>query len=244
MTSSEVGTFYQVTNESLSAIIAGLAINQQDRVLAVGGSGDQAFALLETAAKVSVVDSNPEQIELIKYRARMLKKGNYGEFLRASPTTNDIEEEDIFKRNIYFSDSKNVRLNNIKANIDSLEIIEARDVASSSWNDCFFTKVYLSNILSYELYDHGQFEKIGENIERTFSILSPQMALQSLVYLADYHRAFVEVAKHKKISDLQLHPSGFVLDNILTRKAVAIEREEAILSWDTAWVPAVFRKAA
>lgn len=40
---------YPCTNENLAAIVNGLNINENDTVVAVLGSGDQALALLEKA---------------------------------------------------------------------------------------------------------------------------------------------------------------------------------------------------
>ena len=44
------------TNEDLPSIVRGMDVNPSDYILAVGGSGDQAFALLEYAKKVKTVD--------------------------------------------------------------------------------------------------------------------------------------------------------------------------------------------
>ena len=52
------GLLYSSTNESLEGVVAGLDVKPKDRIIAVGGCGDQAFALLENVGKVIVVDSN------------------------------------------------------------------------------------------------------------------------------------------------------------------------------------------
>jgi len=52
---------YRTTNESLDAIVLALQPNKNDKILAVGGSGDQAFSLLEKAGEVCCVDNNEVQ---------------------------------------------------------------------------------------------------------------------------------------------------------------------------------------
>ena len=53
---------YARTNEDLTAIVKGLDVNPADYILAVGGSGDQAFALLENAKRVLAVDAEDQQV--------------------------------------------------------------------------------------------------------------------------------------------------------------------------------------
>ncbi|MCX6774504.1 MAG: hypothetical protein NTY99_00220 [DPANN group archaeon] len=54
---------YFQTNEDLASIVRGMNVKPTDYILAVGGSGDQAFALLEYAKRVKIVyASNGETI--------------------------------------------------------------------------------------------------------------------------------------------------------------------------------------
>ena len=75
---------YQCTNESLKAIVAGLDVSPDDNLLVVGGSGDQAFALLEFAVKgkVTAVDNAPQQIDFIRQKVEALQRGDYESFFR------------------------------------------------------------------------------------------------------------------------------------------------------------------
>lgn len=75
-------TYFTCTNESLPAIIAGLSPSSADRILAIGGSGDQAFALLEHGAQVAVIDHDARQIDFIRHRAAALADGDYYEFAK------------------------------------------------------------------------------------------------------------------------------------------------------------------
>ena len=47
---------YLVTNETLDAIMTGLEVNPEDDILSLCASGDQAFAFLEVAKHVRVID--------------------------------------------------------------------------------------------------------------------------------------------------------------------------------------------
>ena len=67
---------FACSNENPAAIIAGLDVHSEDHVLTVGGSGDQAFALLERAGAVIVTDNNPAQIAFIRQRASSLLENN------------------------------------------------------------------------------------------------------------------------------------------------------------------------
>jgi len=135
---------YSVTNESLTAVIQGLELKPDDVVYAIGGSGDQAFAILEYAKRVIVIDSNPEQIKLIKRRAEMLEKSDYAKFLSADE---EGKNDKIFggenipllavlnknRRKAYFARYETKlgvnyiwynRLDHIKNKLDGLKIVE------------------------------------------------------------------------------------------------------------------------
>src|SRR3989344_8254855 len=70
------------TNENLLAIVRGLDVSINDYILVVGGSGDQAFALLEYARKGLAVDINQTQVNYIIEQAKSLTKRDYESFLR------------------------------------------------------------------------------------------------------------------------------------------------------------------
>lgn len=72
--------FYGHTNESLWAVVAGLNVSRKDRILAICGSGDQAFALSEFADEVVAVDRSEEQIAYAQRRLEALRDGRLGDF--------------------------------------------------------------------------------------------------------------------------------------------------------------------
>src|SRR3989338_6857639 len=80
------GLRYSYTNEDLRGIILGLDFSPEDSVLAVAGSGDQAFAFLEFTRQVKAVDIVPEQIELMRQKAEALRIGDYDEFFKVEAT--------------------------------------------------------------------------------------------------------------------------------------------------------------
>jgi len=71
---------HRCTNESLAAIVNGLDVNETDDILAICGSGDQAFALLEKAHSVTAVDIYKNQVDYARYRKRCLKEEKYAFF--------------------------------------------------------------------------------------------------------------------------------------------------------------------
>ena len=82
------GLEYISTNENLDAIVLGMDVNSNDRILAMGGSGDQAFALLEKAGSVTVVDRNSAQIWYIKQRAELIRQKAYEFFFSCTSCKN------------------------------------------------------------------------------------------------------------------------------------------------------------
>lgn len=74
---------YSHTNESLDAIVKGMNVNETDDIIAVCGSGDQAFALLEYAGSVLAVDSDRQQIEYAQKGQKRSRQGIMMAFFHA-----------------------------------------------------------------------------------------------------------------------------------------------------------------
>ncbi len=148
---------FTCTNESLEAILAGLEPKQGDTILAVGGSGDQAFAMLETGARVVVVDFEPDQIALIEHRREALAQGDNWTFARRAYIATDHQPEfgvRIVERDDYFKDSE--RLARMRANVGNLTVLppmDIFDVIRGNGHAVSFGKLYLSSVLGY-LSDH------------------------------------------------------------------------------------------
>lgn len=124
---------YVSTNESLEAIVKGMDIQQADKILAVCGSGDQAFALLETAAYVRAVDKDLDQVEYAQERKKLLETP--GKFRK------EIVGDISWK---YFTIR---RIRAIKKKARHIEIATADIFKEIELN--IFNKVYLSNATTY-----------------------------------------------------------------------------------------------
>lgn len=241
---------YSNTNENLESIVVGLDVTSKDRILAVGGCGDQVFALLENAGRVIVVDSNNAQIDLIEKRAKLLRDRDYEEFLNgqekgsldgvfAGKYVEAMVQSNKKRRELYFE--KENRLDRIKDNLDNLEISQGNIFEIAENVD--FDKIYLSNVIGYgELFcDAGVFEKLAKRLpengliyvsnhdnlcEKRADVLYAKLTDQRKEYLRKMEDWF-------KTPEPDFLPPELVLDEDLTRRAYKI---------GDLWHPAVYRK--
>lgn len=134
---------FTCTNESLSAIIKGLKPKPSDHILAIAGSGDQAFALLEYGCRVTAIDFSEEQIRFIsrqrqrikQNRVRFLSEEKESEFEAANPYYSMTIRE---SRAAYFNERRVARI------ADSLHNLSLRHDSISRITGTF-NKMYLSN---------------------------------------------------------------------------------------------------
>ncbi|MCK4669994.1 MAG: hypothetical protein KAT43_02230 [Nanoarchaeota archaeon] len=175
------------TNENLGAIILGLDLKPDDNVLAVGGCGDQAFAILEYASEVKAVDFHPAQVDFIKKRIAMLELGDMQRFLMnpklkadaefsMGSTMRKDEEINTGRRHAYFTYEG--RFNKIRKKLSHLEVEEA-DILEVAVNEKGFTKVYLSNAISY---NPSRFV----NPTLVLSEIAANLPVGGLIYVADH----------------------------------------------------------
>lgn len=133
------------TNEYLDAIICGLNLNSNNSVLAICGSGDQAFAMLEKTNNLHVVDMREKQIEYFLYRKSLIERGEFGEFLIVSEEEMDKEDKNFVNaRNKYLTIK---RLTKIRSNLE--KGIEITNSKIENLGRGKFDRIYLSNSLSY-----------------------------------------------------------------------------------------------
>jgi hypothetical protein len=220
------------TNESLKAVITGLNVSPKDEILSICGSGDQAFAMLEKAKRVVVVDRNPCQINYFKRRAEKLKYGFFNEFLDVGRIHGDwIDEECLDSRNEYFSQT---RLKKIQAKIirsDSTREVVG-DIFRLSPKKSKFNKIYLSNALDYS--SSGIDISLIEARLKTFGeVIVPN----GLIYITKWD-AIQEVAKRDIYPILQ--SANLKIEQELTRKARALQGREGYFG--TVWFPVVLQK--
>ena len=186
---------FNFCNESIPSIIAGLNPNENDIILAIGGSGDQAFALLEFGCKVCVVDYNPAQINYIKEVIQNIKQNNFNFFINIENNDNvskKIKQNtniDFFElRTKYFNNLE--RFEKIRSNIDKLILIEPAQsifefVKNTNLN---FSKIYLSNIYTtmsnYSRNgDKGHFD--FSEFSNSLEIICSKLFSNGIIYFAD-----------------------------------------------------------
>ena len=158
---------YACTNESLPSIIEGMEPRETDRILAICGSGDQAFALLESGAHVVAIDNDVHQVEFAQKRREKLKSSDYAGFLHAPPARNSC---DPIARDIYFREGE--RMRNIRARLGNLDI-RSQDIRTLNE---MVDKAYLSNVFDW-INDQSTVELV--------QLLAAHVSQGGLVYLAD-----------------------------------------------------------
>ncbi len=209
---------YRANNENLDDLVGGLAIRPDDVILAICGSGDQAFALLEHAKTVVAVDINPIQLGFARQRCEALRQGNYKAFLDAAFTAGLAESSKPFRvcsdyadRDAYFQ--KPGRMKAIRKKLSELEICGPADIVRFALQNANrgFTKVYLSNA-----YDEST-----EALSRALQSIQTVLPAGSLIYVA-----------RTLLSPFGL-PNRLILDAQLT-PACGPNRHE--------WQPQVYRK--
>ncbi|MFT7615782.1 MAG: hypothetical protein ACI8Y7_000607 [Candidatus Woesearchaeota archaeon] len=158
---------HPVTNENVKAIIAGLEPNSTDKILAVCGSGDVAFALLEYADVVAV-DISHQQVLYALGRKEALQKGDNKKFLSVTgKELTEIEVASKKERNNYFLEGD--RMKRISKRLSNLTILLGDDL-TSELRPQTYSKVYLSNILginSVNFSDYCRYlREIGEQLRK------------------------------------------------------------------------------
>ena len=134
---------YLATNECVEAVVNGLSVQKDDLVLAVCGSGDVPFALVEKGAKVVAVDVKPIQIEYARWRLKKLVDLNFDVFFKYIDYGRG--EKNVVNRD-YFSVEN--RLSHVKEYADRIAF-QTGDIFKSVGQDVLFNKIYLSNVLGF-----------------------------------------------------------------------------------------------
>lgn len=216
---------FRHTNECLDAILAGLDVRRDDRILAIGGSGDQAFAMLAKGASVTVVDYSDEQIEYIRMRADLLRNRRYAAFL-----ADDDPREEGDGRDCYAYLTIRSRLRRIRKNLDRMSILKPKHIHQSLISDALsFNKLYLSNVYTVDL-----------------PVVAPLLPTGGRVYVTD-SKMFCYLLNHDPppLSNAYAFPCDDCLPSSLrvhfvaTLKAQFHERRI-----HNGWHPAVYEKVA
>ncbi|MBT4576839.1 hypothetical protein HOM13_02815 [Candidatus Woesearchaeota archaeon] len=227
---------FPCTNESLDAIVHSLDISPEDNVLAIGGSGDPAFALLEYANSVAVLDIDPVQRDFIGNRLDLLKQGDVSSFVW--PLNNELDEQEKFEllrrkygvnkncgrrnsRNDYFFEEG--RFERIREKAEQFELLPPLDFSEIIgnvseegliFNGLNMNKVYLSNALFFSKTDTSKEEGFRNGLVNGLVNALPN---GSLIYVADDVH-FINGAYN--------WVEGLTIDEILTQESSDIQRRD------------------
>ena len=212
---------FDVTNESLDAVVAGVDPSSSDTVLAVGGSGDQAFALLGYADRVIVVDSNLKQLELISQRRKTLEDPEL--FLLGTEGSFHAQA-----RNSYFLDANHFE--RARANSDSLVVSPPMDFFQffSGAFDMPIDGVYLSNVMGYGLNPGDFFPRDQELLD----LMGSSLQDGTRVYITNANETLAPGKPYTV-------PDTFVVDTKRTNLARALEERSPLYELYH-WQPTVF----
>lgn len=216
---------FTCTNESLEAIMAGLEPKEGDTILAIGGSGDQAFAMLETGARVVVVDIEPDQIAFIEWRREALAAEDYWTFARRAHIATDHQPEfgvRLVERDDYFKDSE--RLRRMRENVENLTVLPPADIFDVLKSGVTCTKMYLSNIFGFSVVVP----------RKQFPLIRDALPVGGLVYISDEPSVWDGQCDH------------FLPSNMRTNRQRTVEARkfEYGLRGEKAWHPVVYKKVA
>lgn len=224
----QIQTFpwFQTTDENLEAVVSGMDLSPEDRVVAICGSGDQAFAMLESAGSVTAVDFVEVQIEFVKKRAQLLQKGKYEDFLAVGVNEDDryrdLVKQDAEKRNPYFQVPG--RLSKIRDKLAHLDFIEGKIFTVAPTLQPF-SRLYLSGTMG----QCGENERIAKAMKQTLDNLE----INGLIYVTMGTDPFERM--------LDMTPTTNVkLSGPLTTKA----RDKERLHGRPIWEPTVYRKVS
>lgn len=225
---------YLNANESLEAITQGLQLEPKDRILTICGSADQALAMLEHTHNVLAVDTQTSQIEFAKQRVNLIREGRFEEFLipnieKGMLTKWDKKKVAEYKHNLagfhrraYLYFKQPGRLQKIQERIESLEIKE-RDIFNIKPEEGLFTKIYLSNVLTYGRTHIPNFTRIRNLISRG-----------GLLYISLTFALFNDIRYNCIARQLEKY---FEKDEQLSR--IARDYEKSSRSF---WDPSIFRR--
>lgn len=213
---------YKSTNENLEGIITALDVGPSDTVLTVGGSGDQAFALLEFGGSVHAVDPNPAQVAYIQKRARELEQGDYSSFV-----------DDCKPRLVKRTFSASGRLERIRKKLTHLTISHGNIFKVAEQGT--YSRVYLSNAVGYVGGGGclGDTQQILEGVAR-------RMPVGGLIYVADHNGLSKACTRHNDLGFLY----GFLGYSFLPKSLVVDTRLSVLARIDYNWSPAVYRRVS
>ena len=228
--------YYSVTNESLFAVMEGLDIQSDDRVLAISGSGDQVLAMIEIADRVVAFDYLIEELGILRMKTKCIQEGDFDAFYNpgkleplvgAFPYRKEYFDVDRLER----IRKRLGRLSYFRGDLRALPLIE----------HVMFTKIYLSNAIDFTADGHLSF-----CANRTYKSDNYSCLISAIMHLVDRLEvgglAYTATDKsyyRDSLSGLFEHSPNMEIDKELTE--VADFREHTTGS-SIAWRPRVYRK--
>jgi len=204
------------TNESIEAIIIGLDVQSGDKILAIGGSGDQAFAMIGKGAIITTVDSDEDQLNFMFRRLNQIQNGDYEKFM-------SNREWKGIRNQPYFSESF---FQNIHSNTNNISIIQGNIFEIAEKNESQFDKVYLSNAPTYEIgFPH--YQEVRKRIARGATGLK----IGGLLYFSENYGW--------AISSQEFVREGL---NFLKKESQRARKLETENKSNFGWIPYVFKK--
>jgi hypothetical protein len=190
---------YPYTNECLEAIIGCLCPNESDNVLAIGASGDQAFALAESGANVTVIDKDPAQLEYIQRRMGFLREDDYSGFFDFVPR----ESVYVICRKVSMDYFDRERFEMVRENVNNIKICETPvDITKNPSLFAGMNKIYLSNV-----------SPISEDATEFFEGLSEFTEFPCTVYFSSQSCHLIEPAFFETNFDETIGARAFEMEN-------------------------------
>lgn len=223
--------YFFASNESMDAIKTGIDAKPDDIVCSIGGSLDQALALLEIVSFVDVVDKNPTQIEYAKQLLKFLESGDYCSFFDrtrfiASDGTvsypNKQTQKNIESTKEYFCDGD--RIKKISEKLERICIHEPRDIFVDGIPNKKYSKIYLSNALTPP---NGNRE-INFRIQSILGNFTNSLESGGIIYTSNHGR----ILRENPLSNFL--PESLQIDLNLSASAQALEKPK--------WSPLSYRK--
>lgn len=160
---------YLYTNESLEAIVKSMQLTRKDNVLAVCGSGDQAFAMLEYAKRIVAMDHGPEQVDYAQKQKKLISEGKFKQFLARGL----LIQKSVADMREYFKVPG--RLERIRKRLKYLSIRDGDIFRDSPGNK--FSRIYLSNALGHLNLD--------ESPELSLMLIIDRLKPNGLLYVTE-----------------------------------------------------------
>ncbi|MFH1066065.1 MAG: hypothetical protein V1734_06165 [Nanoarchaeota archaeon] len=226
---------FPYANESIDAVVQGMDINEEEEVIAICGSGDVVFGMLEKARSVVGVDINPLQVDYALERKVLLKEGYLENFLNIGKVSHARDTVRMKQSIDYFSQPG--RIERIRGNLERLtikqgDILKRIDDAAKAGKR--FTKAYLSNILTWNFVPLARDPELAAK-EREEAQKYGEKYATRVIELLD-RPAIIYVAIGCSVIGLNLDAYKDIFCRDIKLTEIAKEKERN-------WEPLVYRRA-